>query len=65
MYDIMLGWVLKYEIPKLMDKYIFSHTHTHTHRVNFLYNKTTFYLQGYASSQLINAFRSNEIRVHK
>lgn len=66
MYAITSGWALKREILKLMDKCMFSLSHAQTHReLIFVYNKTTFYLRGYTSSQLIHAFRSNEIRVHK
>lgn len=36
MYADTLGWALKCEILRLMDKYIVSLSHTNTHRVNFL-----------------------------
>lgn len=66
MYADTSGWALKCEILRLMDKYTVSLSHTQTHtELIFFYNKSTFYLRGYTSSQLIHAFRSNEIRVHK
>lgn len=43
-----------------------AHVYRHTQStLTFFYSRTTLYLQGGPSSQLADAFRSNEIRVHK
>jgi hypothetical protein len=51
--------------PKVPEQiYIYTHTYTHT-ELDFLLQQNHILFTRLASSQLVSAFRSNEIRLHK